>query len=89
MTISENEARQTVLALGTAMLNDSKEDREAIYADYTTDDLKRVIRWAMRQLLTQFAFLSQMQGIDYKEAWTEMAVGFNLLVALEDNEDDE
>jgi hypothetical protein len=82
--ISENEARQTVLALGTAMYEDDKDAREAVYAGMSEDDLKRVIRWAMRQLLTQFAFLSQMNGADHKEAWSEMALGFSLSIANDD-----
>lgn len=81
--ISETEARQTVLALGTAMFADDKAAREVAYSDLSEDDLKRVIRWAMRQLIAQFAFISSLQGQDPVESWSEMAMQYNLFIANE------
>ena len=83
--ITETEARQAVLALGTAMLNDDKEAREIIYSDMDTDSLKRIIRWAMRQNLQNFAVISLMSGMEPKDAWAQLAM---LMSITEDGEDD-
>ena len=83
--ITETEARQAVIALGTAMLNDDKEARELVYSDMDTDSLKRIIRWAMRQNLQNFAVISIMSGVEPTEAWSQLAM---LMSYNEDGEDD-
>lgn len=83
--ITEIEAKQAVVALGTAMLNDDKEARELIYSDMDADSLKRIIRWAMRQNLQNFAVISSMSGIDPKDAWAQLAM---LISMTEDGDDD-
>jgi hypothetical protein len=83
--ITETEAKQAVVALGTAMLNDDKKARELIYSDMDADSLKRIIRWAMRQNLQNFAVISLMSGIDPKDAWAQLAM---LISMTEDGDDD-
>ena len=72
--ISEAEAKEIVLQLGTAMLNNDKEAREMVYANLDTDSLKRVIRWAIRHNLHHFVLLTSMQGIDPYEAWKQLTL---------------
>ena len=84
--ISEQEAQQAVIALGTAMIHDDKEGREAIYADMDVDDLKRIIRWTMRQNLSHFATLAMLSGKDPLQAWSEFAMAMTI-ISSEQEED--
>jgi hypothetical protein len=77
--ISETEARNVVFSLGTAMLNDDKEAREMLYSDLDNDSLKRVIRWAMRHNLQNFASLAIMSGYEPKDAWAQLATYISLI----------
>lgn len=72
--ISEEEARATVIQLGTAMLNDDKATRELVYQDLDEDSLKRVIRWSMRMQLNFFAQLCGLIGLDPYQAWSRIAM---------------
>ena len=72
--MTEKEARAIVYALGTAMLNDDKPAREAVYADLTPAEYRKVIRWAMRPLLYNFGMIAQMQGVDVSEGWAQLAM---------------
>jgi hypothetical protein len=72
--MTEQDARSIVYALGTAMLNEDKPSREMIYEDLTNEELKKVLRWAMRQNLYNFAIIAAMNGMDIMEAWSTIAM---------------
>ena len=72
--MTEKEAKQAIVALGTAMMNNDKEARESIYADFTNDELKKVVRWAMRQLLYQTSFMAAVNDIPLETAWFTIAL---------------
>lgn len=67
--MTQNEAIQTSLAVITAMIGNDKEAREEAYANLTEDELKRVLRWTIRQFITHFVVLAAIGGRDPIEAW--------------------
>lgn len=72
--MTEAEARGIVYAVGTAMLNDDKEAREIAYGGLDDDEMKKIFRWAMRQNLYNLAVICQFEGIDIREAWSNLAM---------------
>lgn len=72
--MTEPEARAVVYALSTAMMEGDKESREMIYENLTNEELKKVLRWAMRKTLVQHAQLCGIIGLHYKETWQAEAL---------------
>ena len=71
--IDANEAAKIAAGLGWAILNNDKEGREAIYADCTVEDLKRVLRWQTRFLLNNMAVVAYCYGLDFRSAYGQFA----------------
>lgn len=67
--MSQNDAIRMSVAVSTAMFKNDKTAREAVYADLTTDELKRTLRWTTRMFIQQFVAICQMHGQDPEEAW--------------------
>lgn len=75
--ITEAEAKQTALAVMTAMAQNDKESREAVYKDMTPDELQRVLRWTTRWLLFHMAVILKHQGVDFNEGLAAFAMSVN------------
>ena len=73
-SMTEQEAREIVYALGTAMLLGDKELREFSYSHLSKADLKKVLRWTMRFNLQHYTQLVLAQGYDPLEVWRELAL---------------
>lgn len=71
MALTQNDAIQVLLGLGTAMINEDKEGREIVYKELSDEDLKRVLRWACRYWLRSFAMCMTLQGADPRSSWEE------------------
>lgn len=81
--LSEQESREALVQLTTAMMNNDKDIREMIYQDFSTDDLKRILRWSIRHNINMLFGLSQMasamgdpRSIEtiFNETWQQVAV---------------
>lgn len=88
MSLSEAEARSIVYGIGTAMLHGDKEAREMMYQDLDREELKKIIRWTMRQNLNNFAYVAISNGIDPEEAWKMAALG-EAIGGIEEEKDEE
>lgn len=89
MALSEEEARAIVYGIGTAMMHGDKEAREMMYEDLDRQELQKIIRWAMRQLLRNFAYVAISNGIDPEDAWKMAALGEAIGSLEEDQEEDD
>lgn len=67
--LTQNEAIQVMMGVVTAMINDDKEGREAVYNELSEEELKRVIRWMVRWFIELFGTMCLVQGIDPLEHW--------------------
>lgn len=79
--LTQNEAIRVALGVVTAMAEDDKEGREAVYADLSAADLRRVIRWLSRWYIVQFHTLCFIHGIDPLSAWKENVMALNQAMA--------
>ena len=75
--LTQNEAIQVMLGVVTAIMDDDKEGREAVYADLSNDDLKRVIRWLARWYIHSIFSIGAMFGVDPVQAWKESLISIN------------
>lgn len=75
--MTQNEAIQTVIALGTAFFEDDKESRDLVINMLDEDELKRVLRWSIRWMIGSFAQLYAIMGMDPKTAWQAAALSTN------------
>lgn len=85
--ISEEEARALSSAISTAMRHNDKQAREALYDGLGEDDLKRILRWTIRQSIhrhnvfiemigrVQQMTPDQMQQLN-QELWEQQAIAF-------------
>ena len=83
-SITQNEAVKVMLGVTTAMINNDKEGREAVYADLSAEDLKRVLRWTTRWFIGVFSTVSVMSGInpeDISDAWASIVMSTNQAIA--------
>lgn len=88
MALSEEEARAIVYGIGTAMLHGDKDLREMMYEDLDRDELKKIIRWTMRQNLNNFAYVAITNGLEPEEAWKMAALG-EAIGSIQKEEDEE
>ena len=79
--ISENDAILMAMTIGSAMINDDKEAREAAYADLDTDELKRVLRWQTRNMLKFVILLSAHIDEDPMHVWQQYCLGYQFNTA--------
>jgi len=76
---TEEEAIHALMEIITAMSQDDKETREMLYADYTREDLQRILRWNIRWFLHFFYFSAAVTGEkDPKEALEKYFMSTNL-----------
>ena len=75
--LTESEAKQMVVGVATAMIQNDKQAREMVYGDLDTEELKRVLRWSVRWMVNSFMIVNVMQGIDPAQAWQDFAMGIS------------